>query len=103
MNIAFKEFNNALYISVSGELDEATSKATRETLDALIDETKVARVVLDMSELSFMDSTGIGVLLGRFKKLKARSIPLSIANPSKAVDKLMNLAGLYSYMPKVVY
>jgi len=103
MNIAFKELNNALYISVSGELDESASKRARETLDALIEQTEAKRVVIDLSGLTFMDSTGIGVLLGRFKKLRERQIPLSIANPSKAVDKLLNLSGLYQYMPKVVY
>jgi len=103
MDIAFKELNSSLYISVSGELDEAASKRARETLDALIMQTKAKKVVLDMSGLSFMDSTGIGVLLGRFKKLRERQIPLSIANPSKAVDKLLNLSGLYQYMPKVIY
>jgi len=103
MQIAFKELNSVLYISVSGELDEAASKRARETLDALIEQTTAKKVMFDMSELSFMDSTGIGVLLGRFKKLKAKSVPLLIANPSKAVDKLLNLSGLYQFMPKVSY
>ena len=58
---------------------------------------------MDLSGLDFMDSTGIGVLMGRFKKLKSMSVPLLIANPSKAVDKIMNLSGLYQFMPKVNY
>ena len=92
-----------MYIGISGELDEYAAKRARETLDAIIDEGVMKKVVFDMSELSFMDSTGIGVILGRFKKLKALQIPLMIANPSKAVDKLLNLSGIYQYMPKVVY
>jgi len=79
------------------------ASSARETLDTLIDAPNIKKVMLDMGELSFMDSTGIGVLLGRFKKLKAKDVPLMIANPSKAVDKLLNLSGIYSYMPKVIY
>ena len=92
-----------MYVGISGELDESMAKQARETLDAIIDEGKMRKVVFDMSELAFMDSTGIGVILGRFKKLKALGIPLMIANPSKVVDKLLNLSGIYQYMPKVVY
>jgi len=103
MKIVYKTLNSVLYIGISGELDECAAKGARETLDALIDEFTVKKVMLDMSELSFMDSTGIGVLLGRFKKLKAKEIPLCIANPSRVVDKLLNLSGIYQYMPKVMY
>jgi len=103
MKIIYKTLNSVLYIGISGELDESKASDARETLDALIERESIKKVMLDMSELSFMDSTGIGVLLGRFKKLKALNIPLNIANPSKAVDKLLNLSGVYKYMPKVVY
>lgn len=103
MDIDFKELNQSLFINLSGELDESQAKRAREVLDALIDQSKVKKVVIDMSELAFMDSSGLGVLLGRFKKLKALGIPLSIANPSKAVDKLLNLSGMYSFMQRVVF
>jgi len=101
MKIIYKKLNNILYIGIAGELDEAAAQNARDTLDALIEEPNIKKVMLDMSELVFMDSTGIGVLLGRFKKLKQRNIPLNIANPTKAVDKLLTLCGIYQYMPKV--
>ena len=101
MKIIYKTLNNVLYIGIAGELDESAAESVRNTLDTLIKEPNIKKVMLDMSELVFMDSTGIGVLLGRFKKLKALGIPLNIANPTKAVDKLLTLCGIYQYMPKV--
>ncbi|MCL2797393.1 MAG: anti-sigma factor antagonist [Firmicutes bacterium] len=103
MKIVFKTVNSILYVGISGELDESMARQARESLDAMIDEADMKKVVFDMSELSFMDSTGIGVILGRFKKLKALGIPLLIANPTKAVDKILNLSGVYQHMPKVMF
>ena len=103
MKIIYKTVNSTMYVGISGELDENAAKAARETLDAMIEGGKMKKVVFDMTELTFMDSTGIGVILGRFKKLKALQIPLMIANPTKTIDKLLNLSGIYQYMPKIVF
>ena len=93
--------NNTLYIGLSGELDEHTSVYTRQTLDKLTEDAKMSRVVIDLSGLSFMDSTGVGVLIGRFKKLKCREIPIYIANPSNQADRIFKMTGLYDIMPKI--
>jgi len=101
MRIDNKVVNKTLYIGLSGELDEHTSGYTRQTLDKLLESAQMIRVVIDLSELSFMDSTGVGVLIGRFKKLKGREIPIFIANPSSQADRIFRLTGLYEIMPKL--
>lgn len=103
MKIEYNQVDVTVYISLQGELDECASKATRETLDAILSKSNIRKAVIDMSELSFMDSTGIGVLIGRYKKLHANGISLIIANPSNIVDKILRLSGMYNYMPKVMY
>jgi len=47
-----------------------------------------------------MDSTGIGLLIGRYKKLKQNGIPAYISGASIAAEKVIELAGLYKIMPK---
>ena len=47
-----------------------------------------------------MDSTGIGFLIGRYKKAAKLSIPLYVDNPNFAADKILNLSGIYSLIPK---
>lgn len=103
MKIQHKIVNSILYVGMTGELDEHAAGYTRDFLETLFDKKSIKKVVMDLSDVSFMDSTGIGVLIGRFKVLKSRGIPIMIANPSKVVDKILTLSGIYELMPKVVY
>ena len=49
-----------------------------------------------------MDSTGIGVLIGRYKRLKPRGIPIYIQSPTPIVDRILGLSGMYEIMIKAV-
>lgn len=101
MNIRHSESNGKLHISLIGELDESHAAFVRENLDEMFRRRSPDEVVIDMSGLSFMDSTGIGVLIGRYKVLRDRGIRLSIENPSRPVDKVLSLTGIYKLMPKI--
>ena len=92
--------NGNLYVKLCGELDEHHSAYARMTLDLLTDSKSLQRLYIDMSDLTFMDSTGIGVLIGRYKKLKPRGIPIFIQSPPPAVDKVLGLSGIYNIMIK---
>ena len=48
-----------------------------------------------------MDSTGIGVLIGRYKRLKNRNVSIYVKNPTPTVDKIFKMSGLYEIMPRV--
>ena len=102
MEIKTKLYNNTLYVLLSGELDEHVAGRIRKNLDTLFDNEKgFNQVVMDLSELEFMDSTGIGVLIGRYKKLKEFNKPIYITNPSVQAEKIFKLSGLYEIMPKL--
>lgn len=101
MRIKNRLYNNTLYIMLCGELDECSASYTRTIMDDLMDVNKCNQVIIDLSELEFMDSTGIGVLIGRYKKLKGKNIPIYICNPSNHVEKIFKMSGLYEIMPKI--
>ena len=102
MKIKTKLYNQTLYVLLSGELDEHSAANIRRNLDILFDTEKgFNQVVMDLSELEFMDSTGIGVLIGRYKKLKEYNKPIFITNPSIQAEKIFRLSGLYQIMPKI--
>ncbi|MDY4187598.1 MAG: STAS domain-containing protein [Candidatus Borkfalkiaceae bacterium] len=102
MEIKYKVAKSGLYIYFDGELDEHYCNKTREKLDELIDSnTNVRSVVFNMHGLSFMDSTGIGMLIGRYKKLKNLKIPVFIENPSFPADKVFSASGIYTLIPKL--
>ena len=71
MEIKFKNVSGKLYVYLYGELDEYTSRSIRGLLDNLLDQYPHSKaVVFNLANLSFMDSTGLGFLIGRYKKLK---------------------------------
>ncbi len=102
MHIKSKIYKNTLYVLLCGELDEHSATHTRSTLDSVFSGGNFNQVIIDLSELEFMDSTGIGVLIGRYKKMKARHIPIFITNPSTHAEKIFKMTGLYDIMPKIV-
>ena len=90
-----------LCINLSGELDECSAAAARRKCDELIDSNiQAARIVINLEGVRFMDSTGIGFLIGRYKKASRRNIPVYIENPDFAADKILNISGIYSLIPK---
>ncbi|MFA6859794.1 MAG: anti-sigma factor antagonist [Clostridia bacterium] len=101
MKIKCKEHNQTLFVLLSGELDEHTADYTRTSLDEMFMNKQFEQVVIDLSELEFMDSTGIGVLIGRYKKLKDKKIPIYICNPSSHAEKIFKMTGLFEIMPKI--
>ena len=90
-----------LYINLSGEMDECSAAPARVKCDKLIEENvNVKKVIVNLSSVAFMDSTGIGFLIGRYKTAKRLSIPLYVEKPNFAADKILNLSGIYSLIPK---
>lgn len=102
MHIKSKISNGTLYVVLSGELDEYSASHTKITLDDIFSGGEFGQIIIDLSELDFMDSTGIGVLIGRYKKMKNRNIPIYICNPSRQAEKIFKMTGLYELMPKIV-
>ena len=101
MEIKYKKSQSSLTVYVYGELDECSASKAKCMLDKLLlDNINSESVVFDLSGLSFMDSTGIGLLIGRYKKLKQFNIPTYISGASVATEKVIELAGLYKIMPK---
>ena len=92
---------NLTYIYFIGELDEYSSTIARSKVDKIIDLVRQDQnVIFDFSKTTFMDSTGIGVLLGRYKKLKKLGLKGYVSNPSFQVDKILQISGIYDIMPK---
>lgn len=101
MKIKTRVYNGVLYLLLCGELDEHSAGYVREEMDKAFMGKGFGQIVIDLSELEFMDSTGIGVLIGRYKKMKDKKIPIYICNPSVHAEKIFKMTGLYELMPKI--
>ena len=92
---------SALIFRLVGELDEHSAEFVRRRLDAQISESNFDSVIFDLSRLSFMDSTGIGVVIGRYKLIRKQNKPVFVRNPSPTVDKIFKMSGLYEIIDKI--
>lgn len=99
MKVSTKMNQNELHIYLDGELDHSVADNVRLQIDKCIDKVEPTKVIFNMSRLKFMDSTGIGLIMGRYKKLRTKNIPLLISFPNPQIDKVIKLSGLYSIIP----
>lgn len=89
-----KPLGNAVTVVIAGELDHFAAPQIRRRLDELLEDPAVTHLVLDLENLTFMDSSGIGMLLGRLRALQARGGSLSVRHMQPPVEKLFRLSGL---------
>ena len=102
MEIKFAESKGKLYIYLSGELDEYTARFVKSEIEnAVASSENIKCVIFNFAKTTFMDSTGIGVLLGRYKLLKKIGIPVYIQSPSVSINKILQISGIYEIMPKI--
>lgn len=101
MKVSAKVNKENLFIFLEGEIDQAVAGELRVKLDSYLTSVKVKNVILNMRELTFMDSTGVGLIIGRYKLLKQKNIGLFINEPNKQIDKVLKVSGLYSIIPLI--
>ena len=79
---------------LSGELDHHTAKEMREAIDNAVELNMPSMLVLDFKDISFMDSSGIGLVMGRYRNLVKTGAELHITNAPPHIHKMMKLAGI---------
>lgn len=102
MTVESRTSGDTLYIYLNGELDEYTARGVRERTDKLLEShAGCTRAVFDLSGVKFMDSAGIGFLLGRYKVLKKNAAAMYLQGTDFAADKILSVSGIYSIIPKL--
>lgn len=95
MYLKFNKNQDKLVISLLGELDHHSAEEVRVKIDDRIDRDNIKKVILDFSGVTFMDSSGIGVVIGRFKKMQNRDGKVCVADVNKTVNKVFEISGMY--------
>jgi anti-sigma B factor antagonist len=86
---------DAAVLSVRGEVDVSTAEAFRAALYALVDETAPENpVIVDMGGVGFIDSSGLGVLVGALKRARERGSDLRVRNLTPVARKVFDITGL---------
>ena len=84
-----------MYVYLKGEIDHHTAPGIRETVDeAIIANEMVKMVVLDFGGVSFMDSSGVGLVMGRYRLIAPADKKLKVHNLSERDYKIMKMSGI---------
>ena len=90
-----------LTIKISEEIDESTTEKLRRKIDNEITRFLPRKVIFDFSNVSFMDSAGIGMLLGRYKVIKMLGGQLELLNVNKQIEKVFEISGILKIIPLI--
>jgi stage II sporulation protein AA (anti-sigma F factor antagonist) len=85
--------NDRLYLKLSGEIDHHAVTRTRREVDMLISKKRPKMLIMDLSEIDFMDSSGLGFVLGRLRKMKDIGGGVLVLDPEPRARDMLMLAG----------
>ena len=100
MGLGFKVEGTALIVQIDGEIDHHTAAEIRERIDKEIDRSPIRNVVFDFSNVSFMDSSGVAVVIGRFKNLQKIGGKVGIINLTPQIERVFEISGLFKIIGK---
>lgn len=99
MQLEHELVGGRLVVRAAGELDLHSAEAFRNEVDAWVEQTGARHVVLNLRRVSFIDSTGLGALLGRQRRLHAAGGTLSVVRPAAPLRVLFDAAGMGELLP----
>ncbi len=87
-------------VRLCGELDHHSASRVRGALDLMLGDASIREMQLDMTEVTFMDSAGLGVVLGRYKTLSARGGRMIVTGVRSSIDRVFRMSGLYALIER---
>jgi len=98
MSFGFQVKDNTVWAAIDGEVDMQVAALWREALNQQINSTLARNLVFDFSKVSFIDSSGLGVVLGRYKRVASRGGHVRIVGANPQVYKILQLSGFANLM-----
>ncbi len=100
MQLKYEMVKNTLIVKFDGELDHHVAKNIRADLDEIIIQRRAKNLIFDLSDMKFMDSSGIGVIIGRYKHISKLGGKVSVIHVTDQIDKIFTISGLYNIISK---
>lgn len=98
MNIKFYKTERILISRVSGELDLVSADNFRLLVDKELENEDIKKLVLNLKEVNFIDSSGLGAILGRYKKMVQKGGVMNIVEANPHVQRILELSGIMRIM-----
>lgn len=94
MNVELRQVRNTLIVRVEGELDMLVADKIRSNIDKKLDTHEIQNLIFNMEKVSFIDSSGLGVILGRYKKISSKKGSMYIVGARPQVEKILYFSGI---------
>jgi len=99
LQVKFTNKGSTLVISIIGEIDHHSAEYIRDKIDAQMMKSTTRNIVFDLSRVGFMDSSGIGVVVGRYKNISKLDGKAAIVNPNAQIRKILEISGIQRIIP----
>jgi len=99
LNVNYEEKDKQLILQITEEIDHHTSEKIRRKADYEIERFMPRKVIFDFSNVVFMDSAGIGMILGRYKMMKMLGGSVELKNVSPSLKKIFEMSGVTKICP----
>ena len=99
MNVRYIEKDKLLYFDLTEEIDHHTTEEIRRKADYEIERYMPKRVIFDFDSVTFMDSAGIGLIIGRYKFAKMIGAKVEVSNLTKSVKRIFEMSGILKLIP----
>ena len=99
MELHFKRKNKTMIILISGEIDHHTSIELRRQTESALAQMGGRNIIFGFEQVTFMDSSGIGMMIGRYKQLQALGGRIAIACANERISEIIRLSGLTKLLP----
>ena len=94
MNIQINASDELVTVYLTDEIDHHSAGEIREEIDRSLESNRPKQLVMDFKNVGFMDSSGIGLVMGRYKLMQTMNGDVKIINTPNHIKKVMKLAGL---------
>lgn len=94
MAVTTKIYKGALLVKISGDFDMCIAAIFKEKVDNCLKQAELKDIAVDLSEVGFIDSSGIGVLIGRYKKVANLGGKMILSGMCEPVQKILSLSGV---------
>lgn len=99
--LEYERRRQTLIVRLRKDLDHRAAENMRAELDSLLRDGGIQRLVLDLKDLDFMDSSGIGFIIGRYKLMARRGGSVAVKNADRRMDRIFQMAGLYELVERM--
>ena len=99
MESFYQKEDKRLIFKINEDIDECVVQKIRRKLDNEIERYMPKEVIFDFNKVSFMDSAGIGLLIGRYKNARAIGAKVELKNVNKSIYKILKMSGITRLIP----